>query len=297
VIDVPAAPRNSLTASPAGRVPLAWRAASWLATLAAGVALAAVLAHWGWRAFGPASVPLPPSVTPERWTPSIVATPLFGRAVAVAPAGVAGKSTATTTLQGETRLLGVFAERDGGGYALFRLPDRGPLLVRAGQEIANDVKLEAVHPDGVRIRDRGEVRDLMLRRPPATVGSATGANRSGQAAPSAACAAPAGYQGPVYRLNAELLTGIASQPESWKALLVPAGGGLAVTDESGFAAMLGMKAGDRMAQANGIALTGVDDVLVAMVKPLLASQPVRVSGTRNGKAAEWLFLNAGACPG
>jgi hypothetical protein len=294
---VPAPPRNSLIASPVARVPLAWRAASWLATLGAGVALAAVLAHWGWRAFGPAPLPLPPPEMPENWTPSIVATPLFGRAGAVASPGDPGKSAATTTLRGETRLLGVFAERDGGGYALFRLPDRGPLLVRAGQEIANDVKLEAVRPDGVRIRDRGEVRDLELRAAPAAAGSATVADRSAQAALRAACAVPAGYKGPVYRLNAELLTGIASQPESWKALLAPAGGGLAVRDESGFATMLGMKAGDRMAQANGIALTGVDDVLVAMVKPLLASQPVRVAGTRNGKAAEWLFLNAGACPG
>jgi len=78
---------------------------------------------------------------------------------------------------------------------------------------------------------------------------------------------------------------------------VPVPGGLAVRDGSGFAAMLGMKAGDRMAQANGIALAGVDDVLVAFVKPLVASQPVRVAGTRDGKPAQWLFLNAGACPG
>jgi hypothetical protein len=61
--------------------------------------------------------------------------------------------------------------------------------------------------------------------------------------------------------------------------------------------MLGMKAGDRMAQANGIALATVDDVLVAFVKPLVASQAVHVSGTRDGKSADWLFLNAGACPG
>ena len=52
-----------------------------------------------------------------------------------------------------------------------------------------------------------------------------------------------------------------------------------------------------MTQANGIALAGIDDVLVAVVKPLLASQPVRVAGTRDGKPAEWLFVNAGACPG
>ena len=122
-------------------------------------------------------------------------------------------------------------------------------------------------------------------------------DRRRQSAPRAACTAPAGYQGPVYRINAELLTGIASQPDSWKALLVAGNGGLTMRDDSGFAAMLGMRAGDRMAQANGIALTAADDVVVAVVKPLLASQPVRVAGTRDGKPAEWLFVNAGACPG
>ena len=78
---------------------------------------------------------------------------------------------------------------------------------------------------------------------------------------------------------------------------MPVAGGLAVRDGSGFAAMLGMKAGDRVAQANGIALAGVDDMLVAFVNPLVASQPVHVAGTRDGKPADWLFLNAGACPG
>ena len=93
------------------------------------------------------------------------------------------------------------------------------------------------------------------------------------------------------------LAGVATTPESWQALLPPVPGGLAVRDSSGFATMLGMKTGDRMTQANGIALTGVDDVQVAFVKPLIASQPVRVAGTRDGKPSEWLFLNAGACPG
>jgi hypothetical protein len=61
--------------------------------------------------------------------------------------------------------------------------------------------------------------------------------------------------------------------------------------------MLGMRPGDRMTQANGIALVNAEDLLVAFVKPLLANQQVRVAGTREGKAAEWLFVNAGACPG
>ena len=61
--------------------------------------------------------------------------------------------------------------------------------------------------------------------------------------------------------------------------------------------MLGLKPGDRVAEANGIALNGPDDALVAIVRPLMASQPVRVRGTRDGKTSEWLLVNAGACPG
>ena len=87
-----------------------------------------------------------------------------------------------------------------------------------------------------------------------------------------------------------------ARPESWTAMLAPVQGALAVRDETGLAAMLGMKAGDRVAQANGIALASIDDVLAAVVKPLVASQPVRLAGTRNGQPREWLFLNAGACP-
>lgn len=270
-----------------GKMPWSWRAAATGATLLAGLALALVVAHWGWRWFGPASPALPPPQTPERWTPAIVAAPLFGRA----------ENTPTVAkvapLQGDTRLLGVFAERGGEGYALFRLPDRGPLLVRTGQEIARDVRLETVKNDGVRIRDHGEVREIALRNQPPVIAGGTDRTRSNVA--RAACAAPAGYKGAVYKLNAELLTGIASQPDSWKALLVVENGGLAIRDNSGFSTMLGMRAGDHMTQANGIALGSVDDLLVAFVKPLLANQQVRVAGTRDGKPAEWLFVNAGAC--
>jgi hypothetical protein len=175
------------------------------------------------------------------------------------------------------------------------------VLVAAGDRIAEDVTLASVQTDGVRIRDHGVERELQLRAsvpPAAAPASAAPSSRTvaASAATHAPCMGPAGFKGPVYRLNAELLTGIASQPESWSTLLAPVDGGLAVRDESGFASMLGMKAGDRMAQANGIALAGVDDVLVAFVKPLIASQAVHVVGRRDGKAAEWLFLNAGACP-
>jgi len=87
-----------------------------------------------------------------------------------------------------------------------------------------------------------------------------------------------------------------ARPESWTAMLAPAQGALVVRDETGLAPMLGMKAGDRIAQANGVALGSIDDVLAVVVKPLVASQAVRLSGTRGGQPREWLFLNAGACP-
>ena len=61
--------------------------------------------------------------------------------------------------------------------------------------------------------------------------------------------------------------------------------GLAVREGSPLASMLGLKPGDRVAQANGIALAGIDDILVAFVKPLIASQPVHVAGIRDGKPA------------
>ncbi len=272
-----------------------WRVASAIATLAAMALLAVVLAHWGWRAFGPAPMPAPPVESPERWSEAIAAQPLFGRA-AMEQAAPASAPSSAQTLGPDGRLLGVFAEADGRGYALFRLAERGPVVAATGGEIARDVTLVAVRPDGVRIRDHGETRDVALRAAPGAA-PAPLADRPRSASARGACALPAGYKGPVYRLNAELLTGIASQPDSWKSLLAPTSGGLAVRDENGFATMLGLKSGDRVSVANGIALNGVDDVLTAVVKPLVASQPVRVSGTRDGKAAEWLFVNAGACPG
>ena len=277
----------------AAPLPWGWRVASWLATLAAIIALGYVIALWGWRWLGPTAVRAPPASEPERWTPAIVAAPLFGRVGAPQPEGAA-----PATLQGDTRLLGVFAERGGAGYALFRLADRGPVLVESGAEIASGVTLVEVRPSGVRIRDHGELRDIELRSASAAAVKAASPQGSGaRSAARAGCAPPAGFKGPIYRLNAELLTGVASRPESWQAVLTPVPGGLAVRDSSGFATMLGMKTGDRMTQANGIALAGIDDVQVAFVRPLIASQPVRVAGIRDGKPSEWLFLNAGACPG
>ena len=271
----------------APRVAWPWRIAGSIATLAAVLVLGYVIAYWGWQWLGPRPVPTTLAPPAEPFAPAIVSAPLFGRA-APAPA----VATAPVTMQGDTRLLGVFAGSDGTGQALFRLADRGAVLVRSGEEIAKDVTLLEVRPGGVRIRDHGETRDLALRSGMAAARATSSVRPQGTA-----CAVPAGYSGPVYRLNAELLTGIAARPDGWTALLTRVPGGLAVKSGSPAAAMLGMKEGDRMAQANGIALNGIEDIQAAFVKPLMASQTVHVAGMRDGKPAAWLFVNAGACPG
>jgi hypothetical protein len=280
--------------------PWPWRIAQALAMLGAGALLALVIAWWGWRWFGPqppAAASAPPAGPVAE---TIIAAAPFGRAAARTSASAGASSVAASAYPADARLLGVFAGKEGDGYALLRLPDRGAVLVKRGQDIAGGVKLEDVRPEGIRIRERGEARDILLRQesraPVNPTAPAVRPTIGAAAAQRAACALPAGFSGPVYRLNAELLSGMAAQPQSWAALLAPANGTLVVRDETGLAAMLGMKAGDRIAQADGIALVAVDDLLTAVVKPLAASRPVRLSGTREGKPREWLFLNAGACP-
>jgi hypothetical protein len=113
---------------------------------------------------------------------------------------------------------------------------------------------------------------------------------------SSACAPPAGFKGPVLRVNAELFQGIIAKPETWAALMTPIDGALTVRDDSGFVGMLAMKKGDRLATANGIALAMPDDVVAAVLRPLAANQAVRVTGSRDGAPREWLLLNAGSCP-
>jgi type II secretory pathway component PulC len=86
-------------------------------------------------------------------------------------------------------------------------------------------------------------------------------------------------------------------PDAWKILVSPASGALVVRDQSGFAGMLGLKNGDRVERANGIALALPDDIAATILRPLTRSQPVWLAGTRDGKPQQWLYLNAGSCPG
>jgi len=256
-------------------------------TLAALALLALVLAHWGWRWFGPARVVIPQSGPQGEYARRIGEAQLFGTRAPVAPA------SEPSAVSGDLRLLGVFAQQDGRGYALFR-GARGPLLAAAGTDVVPGVRVEAVWPGGVTLIEAGGRREIALRSAPAadkarTAMAATGPKR-------ATCAAPAGFAGQVIRLNAELLSGMIKAPDTWKALVQTGPGGLIVRDQSGFAGMMGLRNGDHIERANGIALAIPDDIGATVLQPLTRSQSVWVTGIRDGKAQQWLYLNAGACP-
>jgi hypothetical protein len=280
----------------------AGRIAAMAALLAALVLGAVVVAVFGWRAMGP-PVHAPIAGMPAEPLPTILASGLWSGAAPV-PA-TDGRVEVLSRAGGDVRLLGVLAERDGGGYALFRLPE-GPRLVAAGQDVSSGLRLVAVRPDGVTLRDSGSERAMVLRPDVRPKNAPTGATPAvgGTVVPpirtattrNPACVAPQGFKGSVLRLNAELFQGIVAKPESWAAMLAAERGALVVRDDSGFIAMLAMKKQDRLEQANGIALGSPEDIVGAVLRPLAANQQVRITGTRDGAPREWLLLNAGACP-
>ncbi|HEY2969050.1 MAG TPA: type II secretion system protein N [Casimicrobiaceae bacterium] len=255
--------------------------------LAALALLALVLAYWGWRWFGPASVVIPQSSPQGEYARRIGEAQLFGTRAPVAAA------SEPPAVSGELRLLGVFAQQDGRGYALFR-GARGALLAAAGTDVVPGVHVEAVWPGGVTLIERGARREMALRSAAPADKTRTATAATGQK--PATCAAAAGFTGQVIRLNAELLSGMIKAPDSWKALVQPGPGGLIVRDQSGFAGMMGLRNGDRIERANGIALAIPDDIGATVLQPLTRSQSVWVTGIRDGKAQQWLYLNAGACP-
>jgi len=247
--------------------------------------LALVLAHWGWRWFGPGPVTIAPTALQDEFVRRIGEAHLFGTRAAIAP------TSEPTVTSGELRLLGVFAQQEGRGYALFR-GARGALLAAAGSEVMPGVRLDAVRPGGVTLVENGIKRDIALRGAPADKRTATVV----AGAKSSSCAPPSGFVGQIVRLNAELLSGMIKAPDTWKALVQPGRGGLVVRDQSGFAGMMGLRNGDAIERANGIALTIPEDVAATVLQPLTRSQSVWVSGSRDGKLQQWLYLNAGACP-
>jgi type II secretory pathway component PulC len=262
------------------------------AALAAGALLAVVVAYWGTRALAPAPVHIAPAAPADPVAAILASGLMRAPAASAAPSEVRKEET----LSGDARLLGVFAERDGRGFALFRLPS-GPKLVAQGQDIAQGARLVAVRPDGITIRDAGGERRVALRGEPPPKTAAATPVAAAKTARNPACIPPPGFKGTVLRLNAELFQGIVNKPETWTAMVMPDQGALAVRDDSGFVTMLAMKKGDRLLQANGIPLSAPDDVIGAVLRPLASQQSVRVVGTREGQPREWLLLNAGSCPG
>lgn len=269
-----------------------------LATLAAGAALALVIAYWGWQLLGPSAVHIAPAA-PLDPAATIVAANLFGQGDQQRPPQ---RVTRDAVLAGDTKLLGIIAESGDRGYALFRTAT-GAKLVAQGSEIASGITLVSVQRDGVTIRDGAGEHRYALRtsapaaaRTAATASSVNAARAAVTARANATCAPPAGFRGSVVKLNAELLGGLGADAVQWPALLEPITGGLVVRADNGFAAMLGLKSGDRLAQANGIALTAPDDVATAIIKPLVANQGVRLIGARDGATQELWLANV-ACAG
>ena len=252
-----------------------WRAVALVATLAALTLLAFVVAYWLWQLFSPPRVHIPPA-TPDDPASVLLASGLFTRGAA--PSNAATDAT-PQALGGDARLLGISS---------------GPKLVAAGQEIAPGATLAAVHPDGIVVRETGGERSIALRNAQPKTVLAQAAKQETTSASRAACAPPLSFKGQVVALNAELMNGLIAQPDSWRALLEPSTGALLVRDESGFAAMLGLKRGDRIEQANGIALLSADDVISAVLRPLVSNQPVRLTGSRDGQSRE-LWLRNTAC--
>ena len=279
------------------RRPLRERMLILAATAAAFVLFAWVAAHWLWRWASPpqprASVPAPadPAAT-------ILASGLWA-------GGSDAPASAAPSAPGDLRLVGVLAERDGKGYAVFRTRD-GARVVAAGAEIAPGVRLAGVDAWSVRIADASGERKLDLRRDAAPPSAAPPRTPATGVAPkvamvtpratSPACAIPGGFGGAVLKLHAELLDGLIAQPDSWRGMLAAENGQLVVREDGGFATMLGLAKGDRLVQANGIALQQPDDVTGAVLRPLAQSQTVRVAGSRAGQAREVLIQNASACP-
>jgi hypothetical protein len=253
-----------------------------------------VVAYWGWQVLGPPPVHVASSGPPNP-AATILAANLFGREGASPSSAVADPA-----LGADTKLLGIIGEAGERGYALFRLPT-GAKLVAQGGEIARGATLVSIQRDGVTIRDGGGERRFLLRTSAAGGRAAAppmaAANvRTASATTSATCAPPAGFRGTVVRLNAELLGGVGPESVQWRSMLAPIDGGLVVRSAEGFGAMLGLKTGDRLTQANGIALAAPDDVASAIVRPLIANQGVRLIGARDGATQELWLANV-ACAG
>lgn len=126
------------------------------------VAMFAVgLAHWTWLAATPRVAGAPTALADVADAPrgALVARHLFGAARAEgAAAGSASVATGFT-------LLGVFSGREpGAGRAILGRQGSRPVSVAVGEEIAEGVELQEVHPDHVIILRGGVLERVELER-------------------------------------------------------------------------------------------------------------------------------------
>jgi hypothetical protein len=312
------------------------RFVSAIATFAAGAALALVLAWWGWRIFGPAPVHIetPAPADPAAAILAADLFRSAGTAVAGAPAasmlphdarllGIIAQSAqqgyALFHLPSGPRLVAKGQEivpgatlvsvdadaitiRDGAGER--RLILRGPATAATSSSrpttAAPASRSTATTPVSrsttAAPASRSTATTPVSRSTAATPGASKPLLATSRKAATATCAPPAGFRGNVVRLNAELLGGLSADAGPWRTLLTAGDGGLVVRDSGGFSAMLGLKSGDRIKQANGIALRVPDDVTAAIIRPLIADQGVRIIGSRAGATQELWLANV-ACAG
>ena len=195
-----------------------------------------------------------------------------------------------------------FAQRDGRGYALFR-SSRGPLLASAGQDIGAGVRLEAVRPDGVTLIDGGARRDMPLRAANATCafGAATGQGRARRRRDQPQVLGVRCARGlrRAHRASERRAPDRDDDDHRCMEGAARAGGGRAGRARSKRLRRQCWDSGTAIASssANGIALAVPADIPAMVLQPLTRSQPVWLAGTRDGKPQQWLYLNAGACPG
>ncbi|MBI3149832.1 MAG: hypothetical protein HYZ17_15090 [Betaproteobacteria bacterium] len=261
------------------------RWAARLATVATvlGLALLAwVLAFWIWRWLEPAAV-FPPAAQVADPVQVLRDGALFGHAP---------RSTANSPLEAATagahRLLGVFAQSGGGGWALLKRADNSVRLLREGEEIQTGEKLDLVLPQGVEILQGGARHKL-------TLGRVDSDPRVGGGALSGPCPLSPEERRRAFYVRPELLSGIAQGLNGARKLFRQHGGAWVVAVDDPALAALGFEAGDRIERGNGVPLLSEDALRGAIVEPVLQSRVLRLSGQRKGKAREWIYANAALC--
>jgi hypothetical protein len=306
-----------------------------LATLAALALAATVAAYWGWRWLGPTSGPRLAAPVAVSSAPGIEAAHLFGRPAGgggtagpmAAPsagareirllgvfAGRDGRGQALVRSGSQPARLVRSGQEIEPGLVLASVEPNAIVISDGGTERRIELRV----PAGAAPAPGAPAASRALPGAPGAPAGAPGAPAGAPGAPAGApgaqpakgsparagapvaanaslCRRPADFDGDLYLLRAELLQGMIRQPEGWRGLIRQQDGGLVVSDSTGFAAMLGLRAGDRVERANGVALLSYEDVAAHLLQPLTVRQRVVVSGARDGKLRQWMYVDAASC--